>query len=65
MSEQLEEMLESLHQNQVPEIWKAKSFLSLKPLTTWIDDLNQRIKFFNLWIQRGTPQAFWVSGITY
>jgi len=65
MSEELEDMLESLSQNQVPEVWKAKSFLSLKFLTAWIDDLNQRVKFLNLWIQKGTPQAFWISGFFF
>ena len=45
MSEETEQMAQSLFINHVPEAW-SKVFLSLKPLSSWIIDLNQRIKFF-------------------
>jgi len=65
LSEELELMARSLSQNQVPEIWKEKSFLSEKPLSSWIEDLNKRINFLNEWIEKGTPKVFWISGFFF
>jgi dynein heavy chain len=62
MSEEMEMMSKSLFINQVPSIW-SKIFLSLKPLSSWILDLNERISFFRRWIESGrTPYSFWISG---
>jgi len=65
MSEELELMSRSLAENQVPELWKARSFLSLKPLASWIEDLNQRIDFLTNWINNGTPNYFWIAGFFF
>jgi len=65
MSEELELMAKSLTENQVPELWKARSFLSLKPLASWIEDLNQRVTFLSDWINNGTPNYFWISGFFF
>lgn len=43
-------------------MWAEVGFLSLKPLASWIEDLNNRIKFLNEWILHGTPKVFWISG---
>ena len=47
---------------QVPKLWADKSFLSEKPLSSWIEDLNARIDFLNNWIKFGTPKVYWISG---
>lgn len=39
MSEELEKMGNSLFDNQVPKAWAEVGFLSLKPLSSWIQDL--------------------------
>jgi dynein heavy chain len=62
MSEELEKLANSLHDNQVPKMWNEKGHLSLKPLASWISDLNERVKFLNDWIKNGTPKVFWISG---
>jgi dynein heavy chain len=65
MSEETEQMAQSLFINQVPEMW-SKVFLSLKPLSSWIIDLNQRITFFKDWVESGkTPSTFWFSGFSF
>lgn len=43
MSEDLEKMSTSLFDNQVPKKWADVGFLSLKPLASWIEDLNERV----------------------
>jgi len=40
MSEELDKMATSLFNNQVPDIFSGVGFLSLKPLSSWIIDLN-------------------------
>ena len=54
MSEDLEKMADAIFDNQVPPSWAAKGFLSLKPLASWIEDCNARIKFLVEWIENGT-----------
>lgn len=65
MSEDLEKIADSLYSNMVPIAWEKKSFNSLKPLSSWIEDLNKRIDFINSWIENGTPNHYWVSGFFF
>uniref|UniRef100_A0A0G4EZA7 AAA+ ATPase domain-containing protein n=1 Tax=Chromera velia CCMP2878 TaxID=1169474 RepID=A0A0G4EZA7_9ALVE len=65
MSEDLEKMGQSMFDNHVPTNWSKKGFLSLKPLKSWINDLNDRVKFLHKWIEGGTPPAFWMSGLFF
>ena len=62
MSEDIEAMRDSMFNNEVPKIWSQKGFLSLKPLSSWLLDLIERIKFMQEWITNGTPKCFWISG---
>lgn len=65
MSEDLEKMASSLYDNQVPKKWADVGFLSLKPLASWIQDLEERITFLKKWIDGGTPAVFWISGFFF
>ena len=58
MSEEMERISTSLYNNQVPQLWIKFGFLSLKPLMSWLNDLKERIAFFQGWIDNGTPKAF-------
>jgi dynein heavy chain len=61
MSDELDKIANSLYNNGVPDIWIKKGFLSLKPLMSWVEDLKERIKFFDKWIHEGMPKAFPLS----
>lgn len=37
----------------------------MKPLSSWINDLNERIDFITKWIDQGAPPAFWLSGFFF
>eukprot|EP00294_Goniomonas_avonlea_P007519 CAMPEP_0114565520 /NCGR_PEP_ID=MMETSP0114-20121206/14353_1 /TAXON_ID=31324 /ORGANISM="Goniomonas sp, Strain m" /LENGTH=1925 /DNA_ID=CAMNT_0001751771 /DNA_START=60 /DNA_END=5835 /DNA_ORIENTATION=- len=65
MSGQLEQMGTSLFNNQVPEMWQSVSYPSMKPLSLWVTDLLQRLKFINSWIAVGLPATYWISGFFF
>jgi dynein heavy chain len=48
MSNELEDLLKSLLLGKVPELWKSKSYASIKPLGSFINDLSARIFFFQV-----------------
>jgi len=64
ISEDLEEIMDSLYENKVPSAWKF-AYHSLKSLGSWIEDLNRRIKEMYQWAVKGQPAVFWISGFTY
>jgi len=65
MSDDLEKIANALHDNQVPVMWAEKGFLSLKPLSSWTQDLVDRIGFLTKWIEEGTPKVYWISGFFF
>lgn len=59
-----EVMLNSIFENKVPPVWKY-AYHSLKPLNSWVADLNQRIEMFQEWAFKQQPPSFWISGFTF
>jgi dynein heavy chain len=37
----------------------------MKPLGSWTQDLNDRVNFLQKWIDHGTPNVFWISGLFF
>ncbi|KAK8888171.1 hypothetical protein M9Y10_039235 [Tritrichomonas musculus] len=62
---ELEEMSTALDQNLVPPNWSAIAYPSMKPLNSWMNDLNDRIKFLRDWVEFGQPRCFWISGFFF
>ena len=65
MNEDLDLLGTSMFNNQVPAAFGKVGFLSLKPLSSWVTDLNDRLKFVLGWIESGSPAAFWLSGFFF
>ena len=65
MDETLDAIVTSIYNNQVPQIWIKSGFLSMKPLMSWIKDLNERITFFKDWYEKGTPTCFCISRFSF
>lgn len=65
MSATLEEMATSLFTNEVPTLWSNKAYPSLKPLASWMDDLQARISFLQSWISVEMPIIYWISGFFF
>ncbi|XP_037661714.1 dynein heavy chain 14, axonemal [Choloepus didactylus] len=49
LTQELEEIYDSLLERRVPALWQKYSYKSCKPLSSWINDLIQRLNFFNTW----------------
>merc|ERR1712086_994193 len=65
MSEELDQLATSLFNNQVPAAFSKVGPLSLKPLSSWITDLTERMSFITKWIKDGMPPAYWLSGFFF
>lgn len=65
MSEDLDHLATSLFNNQVPAAFAKAGPLSLKPLGSWIQDINDRVNFIGKWFREGPPPAFWISGFIF
>uniref|UniRef100_A0A667I290 Dynein axonemal heavy chain 14 n=1 Tax=Lynx canadensis TaxID=61383 RepID=A0A667I290_LYNCA len=49
LTQELEEMYESFLNGRVPTLWQKHAYKSCKPLSSWVNDLIQRVNFFNTW----------------
>uniref|UniRef100_A0A7S1SRN5 Dynein heavy chain n=1 Tax=Tetraselmis chuii TaxID=63592 RepID=A0A7S1SRN5_9CHLO len=65
MSGELEKVFRSVAVGQVPELWKGKSFPSLKPLGSYVDDLIARLRMLEDWYEHGQPSTFWLPGFFF
>jgi dynein heavy chain len=65
MSSELEVLANSLFFNKLPVMWKNKSYPSLKPLASYVTDLQVRLRFFDTWLQTAPPSVYWLSGFFF
>eukprot|EP00106_Octopus_bimaculoides_P013835 XP_014781277.1 PREDICTED: dynein heavy chain 6, axonemal-like [Octopus bimaculoides] len=65
MTDELEQIYISCLNNHLPKVWSGVAYPSLKPLSSWITDLNLRCSFMESWIKSGTPYSFWISGFFF
>ncbi|XP_076986007.1 dynein axonemal heavy chain 14, partial [Tamandua tetradactyla] len=49
LTQELEEIYDSFLDRRVPTLWQKCSYKSCKSLSSWINDLIQRLNFFNTW----------------
>lgn len=65
MSQELDEMYTSFLNNTVPNLWKKVAYSSLKPLSSWIKDLKERVLFISDWFLKQLPNGYWMSGFFF
>jgi dynein heavy chain len=65
LTDEIEELANNLNNNKTPPYWIKVSYPSRKPLGSWINDLYERIEFFQRWISNDKPDKFWISGFYF
>ncbi|KAG6557710.1 hypothetical protein Mapa_000475 [Marchantia paleacea] len=65
MSAELEIAYRSIAVNQVPVMWAKVSYPSMKPLSSYIKDLYERVAVLKNWFDNGRPAVSWVSGFFF
>jgi len=61
MSNELDKMLNCFIINKLPQNWQKLSFLSLKPLGAWMQDLSNRVGYLRNWLTNELPIAHWLT----
>lgn len=61
LSIELEEALNQLILNQIPDMWLKKSFVSKKPLGSYVKDLKDRLSFMQTWLDNSIPEIFYIN----
>jgi len=64
ISKDQEEVMVALFEGKVPKAWLT-AYPSLKPLSSWMPDLIDRVEQLNVWGFQGIPKVFWLGGLTY
>lgn len=65
MSDQLEEMADSIMKGFLPDLWAKATTSSTKKLSTWISNFRKRYEQYKEWTQSGQPKVIWLSGLHY
>ncbi|KAL0246239.1 hypothetical protein GEMRC1_007451 [Eukaryota sp. GEM-RC1] len=65
MSFELDLAFSSLLNNQVPAMWTAVAYPSVKPLSSWIKDFCNRVDFFKNWLVKGRPSIFHLPSFSF
>jgi dynein heavy chain len=65
MSSDLEAVGNEMFDGRVPAVWMAVSYPSLKPLGSYVTDLEKRLNFLIAWCQHDAPTVTWISGIFF
>lgn len=65
MSMELEMMFNNFLNNKVPAAWEKVGYPSLKPLSSWVNDLIHRVDCIGKWLYQGPPSTYWLPSFFF
>lgn len=65
MIPELEKIHRAMALGKLPEAWAKKSYPSLKPLGSYINDFLARLSFLQRWLDEGEPTVYCLSGFYF
>uniref|UniRef100_M3XYI9 Dynein axonemal heavy chain 14 n=1 Tax=Mustela putorius furo TaxID=9669 RepID=M3XYI9_MUSPF len=65
LTQELEEIYNSFLSVRVPTLWQKHAYMSCKALSSWVNDLIQRVNFFNTWAKMGFPARYWLPAFFF
>jgi dynein heavy chain len=65
MSDAMENLKNSLYMDRLPPSWQKRAWPSMRPLASWMNDMNARISQLEDWQGNPTdiPKVTWLSGL--
>lgn len=65
MVPELEKIHKEMSLGKLPTAWAQKSYPSLKPLGSYINDFLLRLSFLQRWLDNEEPTVYWLSGFYF
>ena len=63
MSNELEQLLNSIYLGRLPEMWASKAPMTEKSLSNWMIHFQKRFEQYEDWYKNGEPKVMWLSGL--
>jgi len=65
MSDAMDTLKASLYMDRIPPAWQKRAWPSMRPLTSWLSDLNSRLTQLEEWQNNPVeiPKVTWISGL--